>query len=202
MLDRIRASINVLFRGNPQIESMIIHDQCEIPKPRVHIGCGPINLEGWINIDAREAPHIHIATDKINLQEFSDASIGVIYISHVLEHFSFAEVEALLNVFHKKLKPDGVLYVAIPDFSKLVDIYNKFENLEELKRTLMGGQEYAYNFHKSIYDMEILSRELLKAGFRSINVYDTINEFGMDIGDYSTYKIKDHPISLNVKAFK
>ena len=25
---------------------------------RIHLGAGPINVQGWVNIDAREAPHI------------------------------------------------------------------------------------------------------------------------------------------------
>lgn len=171
-------------------------------KPFIHIGCGDIKLNGWINIDARPSDHVHIITDKIDLNHFSDNSIGVIYLSHVLEHFDLAEVENLLNLFYKKLKSGGVLLIAVPDFQSIALKYIENNNLSFYEKALVGGQDYEYNYHKSVFDFNLLKDKLLKAKFSEIYKYDTITEFGLDVGDFSTYKIQNTLISLNVKAYK
>ena len=172
-------------------------------KPRVHIGCGPINLEGWINIDARNNSHIHINTDVMDLKDFSDDSIGEIYMCHVLEHFSFEEVSSILDVFYRKLKPGGLLRISVPDFRLMAQSYLVQKvGLHSLKYALMGGQDYQYNFHKSVYDLETLVQVLNDAGFNNSQPYETVKDFGLDIGDWSTGEIENQPISLNVKARK
>jgi len=172
-------------------------------KPRVHIGGGPINLEGWINIDARNASHVHINTDIIDLKDFADNSVGEIYLCHVLEHFSFEEVTSVLNVFYEKLQPGGLLRLSVPDFSLMAESYLKNKvPLKSLKYALMGGQDYQYNFHKSVYDFETLAQILAEAGFSNSEEYETIKDFGIELGDWSTGEIAGHPVSLNIKTRK
>lgn len=170
--------------------------------PKIHLGCGDIILNGWINIDARNADHIHIHTDQIDLKEFADNSVGVIYLSHVLEHFDFNEAHNLIELFFKKLKPGGALIISVPDFNALVKVYSINSNLEIVKRALMGGQDYAYNYHKSVYNFELLNNILNKCNFKQVELYDPLSFFGSDIGDFSTYKIEDIFISLSVVARK
>lgn len=170
--------------------------------PKIHLGCGDIILNGWINIDARNADHIHIHTDQIDLKEFADNSVGVIYLSHVLEHFDFKESQDLLELFNKKLKPGGVLIVSVPDFHALTQVYSLNYDLEIVKRALMGGQDYAYNFHKSVYNFELLKNLLTKCQFDQIGTYDPVKLFGTDLGDFSTYRIENILISLSVIAIK
>ena len=121
MMKRIINKIKRIFSNNTNKNlSVNIKHQ----KPYIHLGCGDINLKGWINIDARNADHVHILTDKITLDQFGDNSIGVIYLSHVLEHFDFKEVETLLSTFYRKLKSRGILLIAVPDFSSISEIYS------------------------------------------------------------------------------
>ena len=132
-----------------------------------------------------------------------NASLREIYLCHVLEHFSFEEVKTVLDVFYKKIKPGGILRISVPDFSLMAENYltNKVP-LKSLKYALMGGQDYEYNFHKSIYDFETIVQLLTQAGYSNTQRYDTVKDFGIDLGDWSTGKIEDLPVSLNVKARK
>lgn len=202
----VRAKLGSLKRLLlPQQESrLVVTNETEKElKPKVHIGCGPINIQGWINIDARNAPHVHINTDVIDLKDFADNSVGEIYLCHVLEHFSFEEVVQVLNVFYKKLKPEGLLRISVPDFSLMAEGYiNKKVPLKSLKFALMGGQDYQYNFHKSIYDSATLTEVLEAAGFKNCKEYNTLADFGVDLGDWSTGQIAEMPVSLNMKAYK
>ena len=173
---------------------------------RVHLGAGPINLQGWVNIDARQAPHIHLIANNFELVEFSHGSLAEIYMCHVLEHFSFAESEQLLKNFRKKLKPGGVLRISVPHFDQLVKIYQANGNdLEVVKQALMGGQDYEYNFHKSIYNAPLLSDLMIACGYASPEPWSTEEEFGSDIGDWSNRSFDTpggiFPVSLNMKAY-
>jgi predicted SAM-dependent methyltransferase len=174
---------------------------------KVHLGCGPINIQGWINIDGRDATHIHLHSNGFELNEFTDGSISEIYMCHVLEHFSFSQTNELLKTMHRKLKFGGVLRLSVPDFDLLVEIYTaNGKNLELIKMALMGGQDYDYNFHKGVFNKTILSKLLSSTGFSEIKSWDTIEDFGVDLSDWSNKLFitpnGNFPVSLNIKAVK
>lgn len=177
----------------------------EVSGLRVHLGAGPINIQGWVNIDAREASHIHLIANNFELSEFADGTLAEIYMCHVLEHFSFEESEQLLRNFRKKLKPGGLLRISVPHFDHLVTIYqSNSNNLEIVRRALMGGQDYEYNFHKSIYNKAHLSTLMVSCGYVNPQEWTTLQDFGADLGDWSNKNFNtpagSFPVSLNVKA--
>jgi predicted SAM-dependent methyltransferase len=173
---------------------------------RIHIGPGVIDLKGWINIDGRPLEHIHLVTDNLSLKEFADGEIAEIYMCHILEHLSFAEVSELLINLHKKLQVNGIMRISVPDFSVISNIYNNHKDIELIKYPLMGGQDYSYNYHKAIFDFNSLKVLLKNSGYKGTTEWDANQDFGVDIGDWSSGKIKTPSgkqlISLNIKAFK
>ncbi len=68
----------------------------------------------------------------------------------------------------------------------------------------MGGQDYQHNFHKSAYNLKSLRELLENCGYKNILEWETLADFGMDLGDWSsgTFVTKKGalPISLNLKA--
>ena len=195
------------FRSLFQINSQETLDFRKNDKPKLHIGCGPINLSGWINIDARSFEHVHIVTDSIDLHQFSDGSIGEIYLCHVLEHFSFLDVDKLLCLFSTKLCSDGLLRLSVPDFRLIVDGYhNSSGNLLIFRQALMGGQDYPFNYHKSVYDVSLITNLLQKFGFKNIEKWQPEVIFGTNHDDWSNKcietRFKKFPISLNICAQK
>lgn len=188
-------------------ESAPIYPSVEKQGIKIHIGSGEINLQGWINIDARKFAHTHINTDSLVLNEFTDNAINYIYMCHILEHLSFEEVKILLEDLNKKLSKDGVLMISVPNFQSIAMIYQETDfNLEKIKFALMGGQDYEHNFHKSVYDFKNLKSLFEEAGFQSVTQWDTKEEFGELIGDWSHYHEKINgkkiPLSLNLKGLK
>lgn len=173
---------------------------------KIHLGSGNINIQGWLNIDSRDFHHIHLISENLNLHKFNDESISSVYLSHVLEHFSFDDAELLLKKIYNKLDFDGSIIISVPNFESISSIYAKSKNLELIKYAVMGGQDYEHNFHKSVYDYTDLKNLLLKCGFKNVENWNTVNEFGHSLNDWSdrTYKVngKKIPISLNLKAFK
>ena len=175
---------------------------------RVHLGAGEINLQGWINIDARPFAHIHAQTTSLALAEFADGAVSAIYICHVLEHLSFAEGRALLVALHQKLADGGAIIIAVPDFDALVTAYlASGKNFDAIKYPLMGGQGYEYNFHRAMYTRGSLTALLTACGYASQEPWQTKSEFGTDLGDWSSATIPAGasgaiPLSLNLKARK
>ncbi len=175
--------------------------------PRIHIGCGEIETPGWINVDARPFSHVHIVTSLINLKEFSDETIQEIYLCHVLEHFSFYDVDNLLKTYYSKLMPAGILRLSVPDFELLVKAYLETNrDLTLIRAALMGEQNYQENFHKSVFDKKLLMFLLHRAGFSQVIEWKTEKDFGKDLGDWSNrsiYKgLRSFDVSLNLKAIK
>lgn len=174
---------------------------------KIHLGAGPINIQGWVSIDARQAPHIHMQSEGFALNEFADGGISEIYMCHVLEHFSFEETRTVLNTLRKKLKVGGVLRLSVPDFDQLIAVYHSSgNNLELIKSALMGGQDYEYNFHKGVFNKSLLSNLLISCGFNCVQTWNTLEDFGVDLGDWSNKGFDtptgNIPVSLNIKAVK
>lgn len=213
--------LNIVSRVARKIKSIVIDFQDRqrggIAKPlypdvrssglKIHLGAGPINIQGWINIDARGDSHIHLQSNGFDLKEFADGAVSEIYMCHVLEHFSFEETKKVLKTMHGKLKTGGVLRLSVPDFDQLVAIYHASGNdLELIKMALMGGQDYEYNFHKGVFNKTLLSNLLIFCGFDGVQAWSTLEDFGIDLDDWSNKSFEtpagDIPVSLNIKAVK
>lgn len=174
---------------------------------RIHIGCGDVNIQGWINIDARPASHVHIVTTDLSLDQFSSHTIDEIYLCHVLEHFSSSEVRVLFNCFFEKLKPGGMLRISVPSFDVLVEIYQQnSKNIDSIHSALMGGQDYEYNYHKTAFNESSLTRYLETAGFVRVSAWDAFKVFGDELRDWSAAKIRVanslQKLSLNLQGSK
>lgn len=188
-------------------EVLPLYPKYSAPGLKVHLGSGSINLQGWVNIDSRQAPHIHLQANNFDLSEFNDSSISEIYICHVLEHFSFVEVQKILANMHRKLAVGGVLRISVPDFDQLISIYQANKNeISSIRYALMGGQDYEYNFHKSVFNSSSLTKLLTSCGYKNVQAWSTREDFGGDLGDWSNKSFKTSrgniPVSLNIKATK
>jgi len=101
------------------------------------------------------------------------------------------------------LKPNGQIYISVPDFAVLASLYlSRRAPLSSIVRAIHGGQEYPGNTHYMSYDIELLTAILSGSGFSGIKRY-TPNDFLPDgFSDTSTYRIGGKAISLNICASK
>jgi predicted SAM-dependent methyltransferase len=90
---------------------------------KLHLGCGDIKLEGFINIDVRETPATDMLMDISKLTKFDNNSVDMIYAAHCLEHFSFRDSLSILQEWNRVLKTGGELVLRVPDFDILVNNY-------------------------------------------------------------------------------
>ena len=117
----------------------------------VHLGCGLIAPEGWINLDgsfsAWLAHHKYVkkalvtcriipkrygeyewprTVQLVDLRKrlpFADNSVDAVYSSHVLEHLYRVEAQRLLKEAYRILKPGAVCRTLVPDLHTFVMQY-------------------------------------------------------------------------------
>lgn len=152
---------------------------------KLNLGCDKFQLPGYMNLDIKNGPG-----EEAYPLTFADNSVDEIRASHLLEHFGSAEVPKVLVNWGEKLKPGGVIKIAVPDFRKIVDNYVGGEGKDVLAH-VMGAQVDENDFHKCLFDRSSLTQILEKVGF--VDVEEWIPEH------YDTASL---PVSLNLKAKK
>lgn len=177
----------------------------------LHLGCGGAILDGFCNVDAnRMSPcDLIAAVQRIKL---ADATVGVIYCSHVFEHIARGDAPAVLTEWHRVLKPGGKLYIALPDIEALFRIY--LDNLPRYDTEegryqadlagaiVYGGQTNEYDFHFNGYSFTTLKAALEQAGFQDVQRFDRSKITFNPYRDAAYAEIRGIPVSLNVLATK
>ena len=183
---------------------------------KLHLGCGPRYIPGFIHVDLADFPHIDHKHDISDLPMFNDNSVDLIYCSHALEYFDRIEALRVLKEWYRVLKKNGVLRIAVPDFRAIVKVYQKYEDLEHQgilgplygRMVVNTGDGEKILYHKTVYDFDSLKKLLESVGFKNVKNYDWRKTVHKDYDDYSQSYIphmdKEHGvlISLNVEATK
>ena len=85
-------------------------------EPRVvNLGAGHDTNPYEVNVDLRDDPNIQYKCDIRNLPNDWENQFDMAKAHHVLEHFDFRDVPAVLKEWVRILKPGGVLRIAVPD---------------------------------------------------------------------------------------
>ena len=177
-------------------------------KVLVHVGCGITNSPEFINVDARPLAHIHVATDDItSLSDFETGTVDLVYMCHILEHIKRDDLRKVLSEMKRVLRVGGVLRLSVPDFDRLVEVYNASgKDINAISKQLMGGQDHEYNIHYSVFNRRRLSDLLKEVGFREVVPWDPDNCEHHDFKDRASRRMKvnggEIMISLNLEAIK
>jgi len=178
---------------------------------KLHLGCGSRYLEGYINIDLGYYK-LDENCDVRDLSRYEDNSIDEIYASHVLEYLDKEGAIETLKEWYRVLKPSGIIRIAVPDFDKIIEVYQKYGDIEHmgilgpLYGKMQCGEDYIY--HKIAYNYSLLYRLLKKVGFKNIRKYEWRDFLPKWFDDYSKSYIphldfdEGMLISLNVEAEK
>lgn len=143
------------------------------------------------------------------LPGIKENSCEAIYCSHVLEHLAYYDLQKALINTYKILKKGGVFRFVVPDMEVFVNTYNKRKrdgvktachNL--MTSTLMAEEESPNTFSSKLsrifgnsrhlwnYDLESMTLELEKAGFKNIRraeLNDSENKDFLTVEDYGRF---------------
>lgn len=148
----------------------------------LNLCCGPNCYPGWINADFYFSKSMKIFRPKekkpnwrIDLRSplrCPDGVIDGVFSEHTLEHINFADARRLLSELHRVMKPGAAIRIAVPDLEKYVDFYGARGQGEFQGLFSSGAEAIAYltqdHYHLSVWDYELLARELASAGFADI----------------------------------
>ena len=144
---------------------------------KLHIGCGEVYLNNWINIDF-ESPKADLIHDLRKPLPYENGSVDLIHNEHFIEHLTAEEGVEFLKDMHRIIKPGGVIRIATPDLDYLAFKYwfgwKKQDWIEnygyshiQTKAEMMNAV-FHYWGHKWLYNFEELNRRLTEAGFKKI----------------------------------
>lgn len=147
---------------------------------KLHLGCGGVRLEGYTNIDLRAGPACDIACDITKL-DFPDNSVDEIFMNAVFEHLWNWQQENALRLWHRILKPKGLLRIwSLPDFERIAraflnkemgivgsvfDLYNVFRYTHGAY-----GEGDWLQVHKDIFTKGSISALLNRVGFNVVKI--------------------------------
>lgn len=182
----------------------------------LHLGCGERYLEStneikWIHIDLAKYDHIDFNNDIRDLSMFKSNAIDLIYCSHSFEYFDRQEGKEVLKEWHRVLRSDGILRLAVPDFEGIVNVYQKYGDIEHkgILGPLYGRRELGngYIYHRTCYDFNSLKKILEDVSFKNIKRYNPGDVLPDDYDDQSLGWVPHLDrtgilVSLNVEAKK
>jgi hypothetical protein len=136
---------------------------------RLNVGCGHIQLDGYLNVDSRALPGIDVVADATNLP-FQENELAEIYSSHLVEHFTSHILErVLLPHWSALLQSGGVLTTIAPDGAAMLQALHDGEmEFSDFKEVIFGGQDYDGDFHYNILTPKTFSEALGRVGFKDI----------------------------------
>jgi predicted SAM-dependent methyltransferase len=181
---------------------------------KLHLGCWHRYIPGFIHVDLCDMDHIDYQSRIDHLPMFKDNSASLIYSSHSFEYFDRDEAILTLREWHRILKPNGILRLAVPDFDSLIKIYLKTGKIENILGPLYGQMKIMTNsgqkslYHKTVYNYESLSSILLENNFSDIERYNWQETIHRDYDDHSQayfpHMDKENGLllSLNIEAKK
>lgn len=133
---------------------------------KIHLGCGEIYLNGYLNIDFPSKNHTvqtKSVADKyadITKLRFNKESIIEVRLHHVFEHFPRVQAIALLLSWRSWLSKNGIIRIEVPDFNKcskvILNPFAKEKQKNIALRHIFGSQEEFWAVHFNGYSKKNL----------------------------------------------
>lgn len=198
-----------LFKGNNTTSKVKISDInrleifCRNKKHlKLHLGCGPRVLKGWINIDLAFEPYknyLQYYTDKFygknvrgNKKDFyainivkqplpiKDRSVSLVFHEDFIEHLDQREQYLLLAESFRVLKKGGIHRINTPDITSTMMINSNFK----LGFVGVFQEEWDKHVHKNILSIATLKEMAQIVGYSKVIIQNRDVSFGKIPNEY------------------
>jgi predicted SAM-dependent methyltransferase len=135
---------------------------------RLHLGCGPLALAGWLNIDNQPYPGVDRVLDATEGLPFE--GVEFIFAEHFIEHLPLDDASALMRECRRVLRDDGVLRLSTPNLDWVWATHYKREMTTEEATLACFAINRAFRGwgHQFLYNETTLRALLLDAGFGDV----------------------------------
>ncbi|MHA1686271.1 MAG: hypothetical protein ACTSYD_07640 [Candidatus Heimdallarchaeaceae archaeon] len=136
---------------------------------KLNLGSGMFYKPGYVNIDDNPEQAVADEWKDILRLDYENDSVDEIEASHILEHFDINYTPYILANLFRMLKPNGSLYLEVPNLRKAVKSL-RFKSWQSKLNAIkfLYGIDLPGNFHKSGFTFHILARFLRETGFAKI----------------------------------
>lgn len=158
---------------------------------KIDLGSGAVRIDGYTPIDWS------LGNDVCELP-FADNSLDEIRASHVLEHVERSRVVEVTRHWVDKLRPGGILRIAVPDFDEIMRLGEQDATENDPTKSfdwegyIMGGQIDDFDHHHTIWNRPKLEKLFATLGLVECKPWK--NSVPIDCSDL--------PVSLNLAARK
>lgn len=144
---------------------------------KLHVGCGEVYLDGWINVDL-DSPKADLKHDVRNQLPYADNSVDFIFSEHFIEHIAVDDAVKFFKECFRVLKLGGVMRVGTPSLDYILFRHFFFWKKQNWIK------KYGYDFvktnaelmninfrewgHQYLYNKKELKRRLNESGFSRI----------------------------------
>jgi len=181
---------------------------------KLHLGCGEIYLEGWVNVDGHKEHRADMYFDFSRSFPIASESMDAIVSQHAIEHTNLKGGIVFLGESYRVLKTGGKIRISCPDLETLVNDYieskqsgyNTFwKHFNQDERDRFGFETPCQHVndamngwgHQYIYDFDDMYLRMQKIGFKNI-----VKKTATDMSDVFAGTEVRRPISLYVEAEK
>lgn len=132
---------------------------------RYHFFCGDNIIPGYINVDLYNPKADLVA----NVLAIEDTNVDEIYMSHGLEHLTFADADTFLKKAYKMLQLGGILKMVHPDLVGAAKLFSSVSS-RKWEMLIYGYQSNPGEYHYSGYTPRSLRKKLAGVGFTDIKI--------------------------------
>lgn len=138
---------------------------------RLNVGCGHKPDPQRINVDIRELPGVDVIAE-VGALPFGQGELQEIFCAHLLEHFTQDTLQrSLLPAWVGLLRPGGELRAVVPDAQAMLAAHAAGQmDFETLRLVTFGGQEYAGDFHHTMFTPQSLAALFVQAGLAQVRI--------------------------------
>ncbi len=156
---------------------------------KLHLGCGPVVLSGWLNVDLKPRRAEQIYLDVTERFPFEDGTFDYILTEHMIGDLTYQEAGTMLAECYRVLRPGGCLRISTPSLARLAQLYSMSTVATPHRYVSWSVDEFVawadapleglvinnlFQEHRFVYDHATLRHVLERTGF--VNV--TEQQFG------------------------
>jgi predicted SAM-dependent methyltransferase len=132
---------------------------------KLHIGCGNIRLEGWVNIDSRPHRSVDLIADAANRIPFARAE--AIFAEHFLEHLELDQSISFLLEAHRVLGVDAWMRLSTPNLDWVWATHYDChaDKTQQIHQALHTNRAFHGWQHRFLWNQPMLEQALLACGF-------------------------------------
>lgn len=149
---------------------------------KLHLGCGSIHLDGYINVDKfNTSADLVMDAWKLN---FPDNSVDEIFTSHMVEHMTYPQFMKALEEWKRVLNRGASLIIRCPNFEECL---KRWQNADYQKRwgannegvnVILGFQYRGPGYvNRNIFTSKRLADLVSRVGFEVIKCHPVMNRY-------------------------